>query len=100
MEKIEEESQFDINEKELVGEAVANKALLDKNLESDWDFNSDSKSVNNSKADQLESYDLLSSKGFKTFTCLKSLIAISNTSYAQEKLIRILNSNILIPKQR
>lgn len=100
LEEIEEEGQFDIDEEESVGEAAANRAFLDKNLESDWDSDSDSESVNNPEADQPESHDSLSSKGSKASTRLKSLVATSSTSYAREKLIRILNGDILIPKQR
>lgn len=35
LKEIEEEGQFDIDKKELVGEAAANKVFLDKNLEFD-----------------------------------------------------------------
>lgn len=83
LEEIEEEGQFNIDKKESVGKVAANKVFLDKDLEFDWDFDSNSESVNNSKADQPKSHDLLSFKSFKASIYLKSLVATSSTSYVQ-----------------
>lgn len=94
LENIKEENQFDIDKEELLGEATANKAFLKENFDSD----SNSESVNNSKPNQPKSNNLLSFKDSKTSICLKSLVAISSTSYPRKKLIKILNDDILIPK--
>lgn len=97
---IEEEGRLDINEKKSVRKTVANKPFLDKDLESYSNSEFNSKSVKNSKVNHLESNDSLFLKSSKASICLNGLVAIFSISYAREKLIRILNGDTLISKQR
>lgn len=98
LKNIKQEKQFDIDKKTSIKEVVTNRAFLKKQHELDYDLNFNFKNVNNSKANQLKNNNLLFFKDFKTFTYLKSIIAIFSTSYAKEKLIKILNNNNLISK--
>lgn len=73
-----------------------------------FDFHFDSESANNSDLNELKSNDSTSSQSSKGSIWpakkqarrLNSLIAILSTSYAREKLIRILGEDILISKQK
>ena len=90
----------------MIAEAAANKAFLEEDLAFDSDSNSES--ANDSNPDEPESDDSTSSQGSegsirlprKQARGFNGLIATSSTSYAREKLIRILNGDVLVPKQR
>ncbi|MCJ1349997.1 hypothetical protein MMC31_008240, partial [Peltigera leucophlebia] len=97
----EEEDQFNGEEEELIAEAAANKAFLEEDLAFNSDSNSES--ANDSNPDEPESDDSTSSQGSEGSIQLprkqargsNGLIATSSTSYAREKLIRILNEDVL-----
>ena len=102
----EEEDQFDGEKEELIAEAITNKAFLEEDFTFDSDSNSES--TNDFNPDKPENNDSMSSQSSESSIQLprkqaigfNGLIATSSTSYAREKLIGILNEDVLVLKQR
>lgn len=113
LENIKEDDNQDKEQKqELITKAITNKiflteAFISNSKWSDFDLESSNNFNSYSNSDKVErdistqnfrdSIQIPSEKQIEGFTCL---IAISNMIYTRKKLIRILNRDILIPKQR
>lgn len=90
----------------MIAKAAVNKAFLKKDFT--FNFDSNSKNLNNSNPNKQKSNNLTSFQSFKSFIWLlkkqirsfNSLIATFNINYAKEKFIRILNKDVLVTKKR
>lgn len=102
---LDEDIEFGRMEDELVSEATINEAFLQKNFS--FDSDSESNSNSNSQIDSRLNFDNIDSdnsnsdnKNTSQYSCSNSHINSCNSSYAREKLIKILAREVAIAKQR
>lgn len=125
-EDIEEDDEFEGEEVDLATENIANQTFLEEVLESssdsdsddfdsdfeDFDFDSDDSETNNLEGHISEASNSNIPGSFENFNnrsvpsrktraqSQNGLLSSCHTNYAREKLVQILNGEVLLPKQR